>query len=178
MKTRRKKRKSAGVDFKGLEHLKNDFPDIKACMETITDYRISTGIAPVSVTKQSIIKYQEMRKEILSLSNIYPEIWLIYDRLPKRIWRYNDKKFTSYFYIALLITAVLIMMFNLELGIDVLDRFDGGIDAIYILLAFFQFPVYLLLKRFFCKRIEKIEGLLLDLNDMMNDRMKNSRSVT
>ena len=165
VKKRKKKKKDT---IQNLQYFPSDLSNIKTCQDKITGFCISINLNPIRVTKKSIVKYRDMRKEIYLLSMQYSEVRLIYDRLPRKIWQYNENIFNALY----VITAFLIVAFNdffrfLELGIEFSYR-DGEMDLVYVLFALFQIPFYLLTKRFFCGRIEKTMGLLYDLKNIIS----------
>jgi hypothetical protein len=136
---------------------------------------------PIRVTRESIIKYREMYREIYLLSLKYPEIWLIYERLPKKIWRYSENIYNA-LYLGILFLLFLInrLFFNFfEFGFEFKTlTYSDGADALYSILMFIQIPFYFLIKGFFRKRIKKIYGLLSDLNDMIKDRMDSKKIIS
>ena len=177
-KKKNKKRKINNcVDFQDISHQHNFISGIKQCQEKIDEFYCSIGLKPVHVSKLSIINYQNMRKEILLLSEKYPEIWLIYDRLPRKIFRYNETLFHAIYISIFIIIFTLNFVFSFfEFGIGAISRFDTEVDVIYVLIIILQIPLYIQIRKFYYRKIENVLGLLSDLKDMINDRKKMKQS--
>jgi hypothetical protein len=120
-----------------------------------------------NITKQSVIEYQNLLDAVKPLARKYSDIFLVYYKLPKKISRYHDKRYSLllfFIYIILGTCTYAFFPFFDEFRLYRTRRFDM-VGFLFVVL--FLLPAYFLRRLLVQKKLDNIIGLLSELKDII-----------